>query len=313
VPLVVGPWLSEVGFELLYWIPLLRHWLAQHQVSPQRVVALSRGGVASWYDGLASRYVDVFDLCSPEEFRAGNARREAELHGKKQFRICAFEQKLLRSVAAQRGWERYACVHPSLMYQLFKTVWMGNSPVQAVMSSCDYSRFARAYWRPAGLPFRDYVAVKFYHSDCFPKNAANARFVHDLVAHLARRENVVLLNTGLRLDDHVDAPPSADLPTVFDASALMEPRSNLEVQTSIVAHARRLYCTYGGFSYLGPLVNVPTLSFYSRRNFVQEHLDVAYRAFNQRESQFAAVATSDVEPILLEPPSENIHEARQAA
>jgi hypothetical protein len=25
-PILVGPWLSEVGFELLYWIPML-HWI----------------------------------------------------------------------------------------------------------------------------------------------------------------------------------------------------------------------------------------------------------------------------------------------
>ncbi len=313
VPLILGPWLSEVGFELLYWIPLLRRWLSQHGVSPQRVIALSRGGVASWYDGLASRYVDVFDICSPEEFRAGNAGREAELHGKKQFRICAFEQQLIQAAAAHLGWDRYACVHPSLMYQLFKTVWMGSAPVQSVMSRCDYGRFARAYWRPAGLPFKDYVAVKFYHSDCFPRNSGNASFVRNLLEHLARTQNVILLSTGLRLDDHVDAPSPEDLPTVFDASKLMEPRNNLEVQTSIVAHARRLYCTYGGFSYLGPLVDVPTLSFYSHRTFVQEHLDLAYRAFNQRHNRFGAVATSDIETILRGGTWEKDDEARQAA
>ena len=27
-PILVGPWLGEVGFELLYWIPFLR-WFAE--------------------------------------------------------------------------------------------------------------------------------------------------------------------------------------------------------------------------------------------------------------------------------------------
>ena len=111
----------------------------------------------------------------------------------------------------------------------------------------------------------------------------------------------------------MDAPSPEDLPTVFDASKLMEPRNNLEVQTSLVAHARRLYCTYGGFSYLGPLVDVPTLSFYSHRTFVQEHLDLAYRAFNQRHNRFAVVATSDIETILRGGTWEKDDEARQAA
>ena len=43
--LVVGPWLSEVGFEALYWVPFL-HWLkTAFHVDPERVVAVSRGGV----------------------------------------------------------------------------------------------------------------------------------------------------------------------------------------------------------------------------------------------------------------------------
>ena len=44
--LVVGPWLSEVGFEALYWVPFL-HWLkTAFHLDPGRVVAVSRGGVA---------------------------------------------------------------------------------------------------------------------------------------------------------------------------------------------------------------------------------------------------------------------------
>ena len=52
-PLVVGPWLSEVGFETLYWVPFL-HWVkAAFRLDPDRLVAVSRGGVAGWYRGLA--------------------------------------------------------------------------------------------------------------------------------------------------------------------------------------------------------------------------------------------------------------------
>ena len=32
--LLVGPFLGEVGFELLYWIPVVRRLLAEHGVPP---------------------------------------------------------------------------------------------------------------------------------------------------------------------------------------------------------------------------------------------------------------------------------------
>src|SRR5690606_3605400 len=36
-PIVVGPWTSEVGFELLYWIPFV-HWFARSRgIAPSRL------------------------------------------------------------------------------------------------------------------------------------------------------------------------------------------------------------------------------------------------------------------------------------
>ena len=75
-PILVGPWLSEVGYEVLYWVPFLR-WFADHfGVTADRLVVVSRGGVAGWYTGLANRYVELFDLFPPLEFAARNAARQ---------------------------------------------------------------------------------------------------------------------------------------------------------------------------------------------------------------------------------------------
>ena len=69
-PVIVGPWLSEVGYEALYWVPFVRWFTRQYDVDPDRVIVVSRGGVASWYGGVASRYVEQFDLFTPQEFAA---------------------------------------------------------------------------------------------------------------------------------------------------------------------------------------------------------------------------------------------------
>src|SRR5215471_1000109 len=51
-PLVAGPWLSEVGFEALYWIPFLRWVKAAFRLDPARVVAVSRGAPVPGTRGL---------------------------------------------------------------------------------------------------------------------------------------------------------------------------------------------------------------------------------------------------------------------
>jgi hypothetical protein len=49
LPVIVGPWTGEVGFELLYWIPFLQWVRETFPIDPARMIVISRGGVASWY------------------------------------------------------------------------------------------------------------------------------------------------------------------------------------------------------------------------------------------------------------------------
>ena len=48
-PIIVGPWLSETGFELLYWIPFLAWAKTYGNFDPEQLVVVSRGGAAPWY------------------------------------------------------------------------------------------------------------------------------------------------------------------------------------------------------------------------------------------------------------------------
>ena len=48
-PIIVGPWLSEVGYEVLYWVPFVRWVQSQFRIAPERLVVVTRGGAASWY------------------------------------------------------------------------------------------------------------------------------------------------------------------------------------------------------------------------------------------------------------------------
>ena len=55
-PIVVGPWLAEVGYEVLYWLPFLRWFQDAHQVPRDRVIALSRGGLEAAYREYAATF-----------------------------------------------------------------------------------------------------------------------------------------------------------------------------------------------------------------------------------------------------------------
>ncbi len=292
--IVVGPWLMEVGFELLYWIPFLRAALRRQGVGPERVVALSRGGTERWYAGVADRYCEVFDLIDQERFLAGNAEMERESRGKKPFEATAFERELVALAADRLGLEKPAALHAGLMYRMFRQAWNSRLGGEPLLPYLEYAPIAGPFERPE-LPFEGpYVAAKYYFSDAFPASERAAAFLRRHLAALAERQPVVLLNTGLRLDDHADSI-SLEHPNLFDASRLWSARDNLARQTALVANAQRLFCTYGGFSYLGPLVGVSTEAVYAHPNFIGTHLDLALRALDFPQAGLAVSPLAAIE------------------
>jgi hypothetical protein len=120
------------------------------------------------------------------------------------------------------------------------------------------------------------VAVRFYFRPSFPDTAENRRFAMDTIRSISRDVPVVLLNTGLRPDEHedLDVPGSG----VYRVDRLMMLEQNLEIQTEIISHARAFVGTYGGLAYVGPFYGVPSISFYSTESeLVPAHLDVSWR------------------------------------
>jgi hypothetical protein len=277
-PIVVGPWLSEVGFELLYWIPLLNRLVRKRGIEPERLVAVTRGGAGPWYSNLCARSVDVFDFYDPAELRELKEREFALTGSRKQGRVRELDRQVLDRVREHLDLDSVRVLHPRTMYGLFRAVWSRRRPVGLVERRVDFRPLPRPRdGLPPGLP-SDYVVVKAYFSEIFPDTPANREWVSRLVTELARRVPVVMLTTRIAVDDHVELDMAEDATRVFDASEHMTPQNNLEVQTRITSGARALFATYGGFSYLGPFVGVPSYSFYSRQQYNPTHMDVMERA-----------------------------------
>ena len=54
---IIGPWISEIGFEILYWIPYLKK---KYKFTNQQIIVISRGGVSHWYKFLVSfKYFNI--------------------------------------------------------------------------------------------------------------------------------------------------------------------------------------------------------------------------------------------------------------
>lgn len=271
--ILVGPWTGEVGFELLYWVPFVRWAVEQLGIDHSQLIIVSRGDTASWYGLPGARYVDVLERRSASELRAHMAE------AKKQRTLRVFDRRLIRELAAESG-GRVGVLHPALMYALYMPYWKQVTSRRWVEQFANFARISAPTASGLTLP-DDYVAVRFYFSDCFPETPSNKALVEEVVKAVSRERNVVVLSSGARVDDHRDAAVLTGSGRVYRLDHLMRPETNLAVQTAVIAGASAFIGTYGGFSYLAPLCGVNTVALYSIENYYSYHLDFARYVFEQ--------------------------------
>jgi len=291
-PILIGPWVGEVGFELLYWIPFLNWAVKNYGLDTRRLIVVSRGGARPWYRHLTSEYLDVFELLTLAEYREANEARWDKAGHQKQYDVAQMDHDIVARAARHLGLEHVQLLHPSTMYRLLRFYWFEKAGVRLLTRHTEYQALLPMERSAAlkDLP-ADYVAVRFYFRPSFPDTPENRRFAADVIRSISRETAVVLLNTGLRLDDHEDLNPIDG--RIFRVDHLMALERNLEVQTEIISRARAFVGTYGGLAYLAPFYGVPSISFYSTDSeLIPAHFDTAWRLARTLQVPVAAVPTA---------------------
>ena len=297
-PVIVGPWVSEVGFELLYWIPFLA-WVRTHSgLTADRLVVVSRGGAEPWYRDIAAHYVDLFDYFDPAELREKSEQRITDGRVKPRT-ITEFDRRAVKLVRQTRHLGPCELLHPTYMYRLFQAFWQSRAAAAAVEEFALFRPLPPVDARDvAGALPDDYVAVRFHFNDAFPATDANRRFALQLVDALAETTDVVVLSPAEQIDDRVDAPVPAR-GRIHAVAHLMTPRTSLHVQSQVIARARAFVGTHGGLSYLAPFYGVQSLSFYSDpQPSTARHLELARRVFGRmRPGSYVALDVSDFDTL----------------
>lgn len=275
-PIVAGPWLSEVGYEVLYWVPFLRWVVAAYRIPSSRLIVMSRGGTESWYGDIASQYVEVFDHAAPDEIAARGGSGVV-----KQRKVTAFDEQLVERACRTLGLgEAVNVLHPSLMFRWLSPFWSGKETLAFVER---HARHTRVVAPDVDVPFAlpsEYVAVKFYGAKSLPDEAAIRAQLRTIVDALADQSPIVQLDTGLEVDDHTDVR-LPEGPRVMSVNGRLDPRTNLAAQTRIIAGARLFVGTCGSLAWLAPLLGVPTMPVFTDASFLHAHLHVARRVYDR--------------------------------
>lgn len=272
-PLLLGPFLGEIGYELEYWIPFLRRLLREHGIAPEQATVMTRGGAALWYRDFAEHELDVLELLSPDEYLPRLEERRRQAGDLKQLRLGRFDRELVELARGRLG--DLVVIHPSLMFTRLRGLWFRNAPLETLWPHVEYLPLEVEPVSLPGLP-AEYIAVKAYFNEVLPAMPETRAFLRTAIELLAETVDVVLLSTGLLVDDHEEWATTAE--RVHPIEHLLRPEANLAVQTRLIAGAQGLVATYGGFSYLGAFLGVPTLTFYEIEQTVPLHLEVLRQA-----------------------------------
>lgn len=297
-PIILGPWRSELGFEVLYWLPFLTWALKYAGIEKERCIALSRGGMGAMYP--ATGYTDLYTVRSVDELRIENQVEYQTRKKLKQDRVQAWDRAVCAEAAARFGINSYHVLHPSWMYWLFNDFWEEKATVRLVV---DHSRFEPLPVPnlPPGLELpKDFIAVRFYERATFPLNGAVKAMATDVTRKLAQHHPVVLLNQGLFADDHTDLPITGE--NICSLQGAIKPEENFILQAAILARCEAFVGTYGGVAQWALRYKKPTLSFYTtfhgtlhaHRNFshmLAAHLETPFECSDMRMGRIWTEAT----------------------
>ena len=311
-PIIVGPFLAEPEYELLYWIPFLR-WLQKEAViDPSQIVAVSRGGVETWYHGLCGRYVDALTLTGVPEVLA---RTEVGWHDSPERKLTPanVDATVITRVTRLAALRKPHVVNPAEMQRLFRHVWMGASDPDLIERHVIRQHLLPPP-RPVGLALPDtYVAMRFAFTPSFPDTPENRRAARTLIESTAAGAGttgrgghpggpgteVVLLNTGVGPNGTPDANAEFDpgpLPHVHRIDASVTPVTALSVQSGIIARASRFVGSFDGLVCLAAHYGIPAVGVYSETpGMTPATLDAARRMASALRANVTLLRTHEVE------------------
>ena len=261
LPILVGPWRSEIGFESLYWLPFLNKLRHDWQLAPERLIPISRGGAGVWYD--TPRSLELYEMRTPQDLRV-EARVQAQRTGSiKQTHVTAFDRQILRDAAETLGLGAHLTLHPSWMYQTLAPFWGASRGLGWLHDHTRYVPMAPLHLEGLTLPEK-FVAVRFYFRSTFKATPTAMDFATHTIRMIAKTQPVVIVdNGGLFLDDHLDYVPK-DEPNVQVLSQMvtLTPANNVAIQSAVVSKALGFVGTYGGMAQLALRFGKPSVSVY---------------------------------------------------
>jgi ABC-type polysaccharide/polyol phosphate transport system ATPase subunit len=303
-PILVGPCLADLSWEVLYWLPFVK-WARRRMGDPQPAVALSKSSVGAWYEEAARTFVDVYDLLSPSEFDTRDQQRRRDAGSAKQAQLSKFERELSDLAAARVGLPDVETLHPSVLLSLFARVRRGRISVSELTSRAVYERLSPPAEMIPDLP-ATYVALSVRFTSQFPNTAETRALVSELVRGVSAKIPIVAMgDVQWAASEPLDGGNGVH---VIDPSKT--PERLHRIQASVIGGAQAAIGTLVGPVMVAPFLGVPTMCLYAPGGFVDFQTSVFRFAADRLETPATTAALGSVTAADVETWLERVLERR---
>lgn len=263
-PILLGPFRSEVGFELLYWIPFLNSFRETYKIAPERMITIGRGGSACWYQ--TNGAADLYEFVPVETVRVWNVQASQQTGTMKQTTEEPWEQHVCGLTAASLGIEQYHTLSASWMYRVLEPWWQGQVPQKYLdkytLQPVRYPQPAIDPDLKAKLPEK-YITMRWYARSTWPYQEHLTLWTRKFVEKIAQQMPVILIDS-FHADDHADINLGPINNTIrLSELAAQTPLNNLAIQSAVISRAQAYVGTYGGMSQGAMRWGIPTVALYA--------------------------------------------------
>lgn len=252
---VLGPWWGDADEELLYWVPFLSWWRRRYRVERERIVAVSSGQAAPWYEGVAGRYIDLAELYDAETLAGIAQARRQELESRaKRFGGTRAEREVLKRLNRRLGFRGVAAVPQWAMAVMLERYWSGQAgPAMLAARTRPHPLKVKTKWARKlfkRLP-ESYVALGLGGS----ADRGRREPLKQLALRIARQHEVVILAEP---EDRAFAEALTAQETMLQMIEL-EPRTFKETAATLLAASRGYIGPAGWMAYAAASLGRPTV------------------------------------------------------
>lgn len=268
--IIIGPWFSELGFELLYLIPYL-NYLTQIDEQLVNLTIVSRGGEIPLYQSLNWDYINSLAHYSEDEWDSLLSENWKIVGGLKQSKFTHIDGEILNKVITENNLNngRLVVVHPSIFFGIFSPFWRQDFHVKSIIPVLNFPKIASVE------PENKRIFMKFYSRPSLADTVQTKLKIQTILKTLIDYQIDFCTRQAYK-DDHelikVDCSKFNNVKE-FQANNF---RENLRIQLELMVKCSTAMVTYGGLSYFPLFYGHRVIAFYDNKTqYSQKHLQLA--------------------------------------